>query len=126
MTGRSVDSNEQLVGLERLGQVVERPLPYRLDGRRDRGVSGHDDHRERRVVCLCDGEHRHAIHLRHPEIEQQDIRARGAQQLAEAGWIGERGAGVTLPRENAPAVLEHRRLVVDYENASAVHVSSER
>ena len=39
-----VDDGPQLLEVERLEQVVERPLLHRLDGRLDRAVAGDENH----------------------------------------------------------------------------------
>ena len=59
----------------------------------------------------------------HAEVGDDDVRLHVARDIAKPQRFAERDARVSLAREQSLAVLEHRRFVVDYENAGSFHVA---
>src|ERR1035437_2260301 len=120
---RALDGDEKLVRRERLCEVVERAFAYGGHGRCDRGVRRHHDHRSRGFIGNGRGEYRHPVRTRHPEVGDDDVRLHVACHPAKPQRFAERDTRIALACEQALAVLEHRRLVVDYEYASSFHVA---
>ena len=61
-----------MIGIDRLGEEVQRALLHRLDGVLDAAVGGHDDHRQLGVDFLGGPQHAHAVALGQPQIGQHE------------------------------------------------------
>jgi hypothetical protein len=77
----------QLIAGERLGEVVEGPDFHRLHGRVDRPMRRQHDHGEVRLHRLEVRHQLDAIHLRHPNIGQDEIDARLLEPLQSASAV---------------------------------------
>ena len=62
---RVLDHRPQLLQIERLEQIVERPPLHRLDGRLDRAVPGDENHLGIRLQLLALGQHFQPADIRH-------------------------------------------------------------
>ncbi len=67
------DGEQHLLVLERLGDVVERPLAHGLDGALDRRVGGDDHHHQVGVVLADLPQHLQAVHAGEHEVEQDQV-----------------------------------------------------
>ncbi len=67
------ERDAQLVEVERLGEVVVRPLLESGHGRLDRGEGGHDDDRDGRVDRLDGRECLEPRHLQHAHVHQHQV-----------------------------------------------------
>ena len=85
--------------VERLEQVVERPLLHRLDGRGDRAVAGHEDHFGVGLVGLRPGEDAQAVDVVHHQIGDDDVEGRLLDQLRPFGAGGGHAAVEAHPLE---------------------------
>ena len=114
--GRVLDHRPQLLQIERLEQIIERPALHRLDGRLDRAVAGDENHLGIRLQFLALGQHFEPADVRHLQVGDHDFeRARLEQRdrlLAAAGH----GAS----EADAPQTVGHRLgmrgVVVDHEH----------
>ena len=71
---RAVDQQQQMIGIDRLGEEVERPFLHRRDGVLDAAVGGHDDDRHVGVDFLRRAQHAEAVAVGQPQIGQHDRR----------------------------------------------------
>ena len=118
---RARDQQQQVIGIDRLGEKVERALFHRLDGVLDAAVRGHHDHRQLRVELLHRAQHPHAVALGQAEIRQHE---RGLEILERGDRFRlvarlDDVMALRLERE-----LEHRAqrvLVFDEENREGAH-----
>ena len=69
----SLQDRPDLRGRERLGQVIERPAPHRIDGAVDAGISRDDHHRQSRRE-LCEGlEQVEARFISQPQVDERHV-----------------------------------------------------
>ncbi len=71
---RALDHQQQVIGVNRLGQEVERPVLHRRDSILNGAVGGHDDDREIRIGVLGGAQHAESVAIRKPEIGEHDRR----------------------------------------------------
>ena len=122
---RPLEGQQDLVEVERLGQVVVGPAAHRLDRGGRAAEGGDDDHRqvgERRPEL---GEHLQAVAAGHLEVEEHGVglrrvrsgpgprrrrppRGRGSPRIEAAG----RGCGGSCGRRRRPGSWRWRRIIV--------------
>jgi hypothetical protein len=119
--GRSVrqrdrrrDDPRERVDFERLAQIVERPVPQRGARHLDVLIPAHDDDGEGRTVAAQVLEHLDPGHLRHQQVEQDDIGLKERHELQRLGAPdGDRHAVAELiwvlkPMPPGPVILADR------------------
>jgi hypothetical protein len=120
---RAPDHHQQLVDLERLLQVVERPQLHRLQRALDRGVRRH--HQNLRPLAFGRrgdelANELEAAQFRHHVVDDQHVDGALAEQplrLARAGGLDHRVAGVP---QRAPQRLQDFFFVVDEKDRTAM------
>ena len=121
---RGANARDQLVEVERLGQVIERADALRERGRFDRAARGHQDH-ARRIAAFGDRlQQRQAGLAGHVDVAEDDVDAMRAQRLQRRGDVaGLHGfRGPTFSQRHGRALAD-AGIVVDDEHASASHRS---
>ena len=88
---RLLHGGQQLLQADRLFQEIEGAETRRLDGRVDGAVTGHHDHRHVQVTAgMPFLEQRNTVGVRHPDVEQDQVRAQLLTYAAGgAGVLGE-------------------------------------
>ena len=120
---RALDGDQQLGGGQRLFDEVVSAEADRLDRGLDRAVAGHHDHRHQQVVIARPFlEQADAVGVRHPDVEQHQVRTArvvgGARRLRI-----QRGADVVvLVGENLLNDPANVGLVVHHQNGAVAHV----
>ncbi len=111
------------VEVDRLREVVLRALADRLHRGRDLAERRHDDHREVAVLIVEALEELDAVHLRHAQVGDDDIR-RPLRRAGEGGRavLRERDVVSLLPQQLLEA-CPGAGLVVDDEDVGFAHVS---
>ena len=71
---RALDEQQQMVGIDGLGEKIERAFLHRRDGVLNAAVGGHHDDRQLRIQLLRGAKHAEAVALREPEIGHDDSR----------------------------------------------------
>ena len=107
----------QLVHVERLGEVVRRAEPQRLDRGLGGGVGRHHQGHDVPVAGLGLAQHLHAVDVRQTDVGQQqveDLVLKGRDGLAAVG--GHVHVVAVLSQHDAQHVA-HRRLIVHDEHA---------
>ena len=100
--GRALDGQtEDVVGRQRLQQVVERPRPHGFDCGLDAPVAGDHDHDDVGIQLEGAGQHLHPIDPGHLEIGEDDLGALALEQRQRTLTVGRRQAGIVLPAEEA-------------------------
>ena len=116
---RTLDTEQQLVDLERLGDVVERTAAHRVDRRADRRVAGHQDHRSlwvRGAESLEDAESVDAGHL---QIHDRDVERTRFESARRTVPAVERLDRVAVSLERAAHEEPHALFVVGDEDPAA-------
>ena len=116
---RPADQNLQVRGRERLGKVVERPLPQRLDAGFDARVPCHHDDHGVAVRPESRAQQHEAVDLRHVQIDQHEVEAATLQQVQRVLATPAHRHIVALLAEDRGATLAQGVLVVDNEDANA-------
>ena len=110
---------EQLIGAERLRDVVVRPATHRLERRFVVAVGAHDDHEATAGRGPVPLEKEQAVHLRHPDVADHDrrvfTRESGQCRLA----VARRLDFMTLFAQDQRERLAKARFVVDDEDSHA-------
>ena len=116
-----VDEEQELVVIERLGDIVGGAHSHRLDRRPHRRVARHDEHRHAGGARDEIGSRR----PRQPQVGEHEITAERAgphRLLDRAGLDGL----VAAPHEQAPELLAEHRFVLDDEDGGHQGLSSSR
>ena len=116
-----VDDAEEVVPLQRLGQIVEGPLLHGLLGRVQGAMARHDDDQGGRIFAAKAADKRKAIRPRHAEIREHQIEAL-PPPLVES--LLRRPSGldfVVFGREDGAKDLALRRLIIHDQDLSFVH-----
>ena len=117
---------------DRLFEEIHRADPRRFGGRVDGCVTGQQDHRHRQqAITLPFLEQRHAISIRHPNVEQYQIRRIRQADLAGRIRIFCCRDDMTLIAEDFGQQLPDAHFVVNDQNichgcASSTHNNGER
>ncbi len=111
------DGEHELVGVERLRQVVERARLHRRDRDALGAVRREHHHRNARILRADGREHRHAVDARHREIRQDDVGAVGLERRdAVSSAVGARHLETGVAEDGFEREA-HRRFVVDDEDS---------
>ncbi|TFH25117.1 MAG: hypothetical protein E4H03_01700, partial [Myxococcales bacterium] len=121
---RSLDQRLHLVVVERLLDVIERPLAHRRDSGRHGGVSRHEDHDDRRVGLAHTLQNLQTVAARHTKVGNQQIEAPLEKRFQQAGRIGERSDLVALTAQHHREDVHHVGLVVKDRDAG-LHVAGQ-
>ena len=101
---------------------IPRAKARRLDRRLDRAVAADHDHGTRQSAALAPlAQKADAVEIRHPDVEQHEIRTLQPARLARSRGRFGRVDDVTLVLEDVPDGLPDVRLVVDDEHAGVRH-----
>ncbi len=119
---RVADQRDQLLDLERLLQVVERPELHRLDGALHRGMGGHHQHlrpfgRRHRLRHLPN--QLEACHARHQVIDDQKVEGLLDKLLLGVSRRRRFNDLVPFVTQRAPEPLENLLLVVGEQNRAS-------
>lgn len=115
---RPLDAGHQLALVHRLGQHVVRPVLEQLHPVLDGGERGHHDHRdEPRGLALAEpAADREAVHDRHHDVQEDQVRRVGGGPLDGLGPVLGGGGHVAEPVEDVLEIPDDVRLVVDHEH----------
>ena len=102
---RPLDEEQQVIGIDRLGEKVERPFLHRRDGVLDVAERGHHDDRQLGVQILRGAQHAETVALGQPEIGEHHGGAHGLERRHRLGLIPRFDDGVPLRLEG---VTQHR------------------
>ena len=116
---RAAQEEHELVGLERLRQVMERAETDRLHRRVDRAVAGHHDHRTRRIGLARRGEETETVELGHSQIGHEPIEVLFRQHRERLARRGRRDGREASVIEAVDDHLGHRGVVVDDQDPGA-------
>ena len=116
---RPAHDHEELVDLERLLQIVERPEFHRLDRALHGGVRGH--HQDLRPLAVARGardfaDEVEAAQLGHQVVDHQQVERPIAQQLQRLTRTAGRGDVMPLAAQRLGERLPDLRFVVDEQN----------
>jgi hypothetical protein len=112
-----LDGAQQLGQRERLLHEIEGPEARRLHGGLHRAMAGKHDHREAQLLRIRPlAQQRDAVGVRHPDVEQHEVRLLARTRSARLGRVGGHLHLVTLVAEDLPQRLADVRLVVDDED----------
>ena len=81
---RALDQQQQVIGIDRLGEEVERAFLHRRHGVLDAAEGGHDDDRQLGIELLGGAQHAEAVAFGQPQVGQHDGRAARAAAPATA------------------------------------------
>jgi len=118
---RAAHEREQLLVLERLGQVIEGAELHGGDGGAHGLHRGDEDHLDAVVEGLDALEHLDAVHLGQSDVEQHDVDVVGAHDVQRARAVGHVEHVVILV-ENQAERLSDALLVVHHQRHGAQHV----
>ncbi len=124
--GRARDEMDEMAGLERLFDEVDRALPDRGDRGVEIAVAGDHQHRQRRIAPLDLLEQLQPVELRalQPDVEQHQRRPPLGERLQRLAAVAG-GAGLeALVLEHARDELADVLLVVDYEDVQRHIIST--
>ena len=116
--GRLLGDGPQLVDVERLEQVVERPLLHGRDGRGDRAVAGDQDHLGVGQVVLGRAQNLQAVDVVHHQVGDDDVELLLRELLEPLGSRGRRRAGKADPLQAVGHGQGVRLIVVDNQHAA--------
>jgi len=109
------DEGKDLVGVERLGDVVGGSQLDRFDGGFQR-LHRRDDHHLCLLVEILDpAEHLHPVHPRHADVQEDEIHLAGAENAQRVGALGGE-EDVIIIGENRLEGLQDSRIVVNDQN----------
>ena len=112
---RARDEQGQVIGIDGLGEKIERAFFHRGDGILDAPVRRHDDHRDVGVELLRRAQHAEPIALGEPQVREHDGRAL-LEHPHGLGLIARLEHGMSLPLERVPEHRTQRVLVFDDQN----------
>ena len=118
-----VDAREDLLGTERLDEVVHRGEAQRLDRRRDRGLAGDQDHERRVGVAGELLEQRRAAPVPEVDVGHQEVEALLGQLVARLGEA--RGCADLVGHAQEPQERSAEpRVVLDQQHTTRPHRSA--
>ena len=112
---RPRDEQGQMIGIDGLGEEIERALLHRRDRILDAAVGGHHDHRRVGVELLRRAQHAEAIAFGKAQVREHDGRAL-LEHAHGLGLIARFEHGMPLPLERVPEHRTQRVLVFDDQN----------
>ena len=110
------DEQREVIGIDRLGEKVERAFLHRRDRVLDAAVRRHDDDRHVGVELLRRAEDAEPVPLREAEIGEDSDGWALLQQPHGLGLIARLEHGMALPLERVPQHRAQRVFVFDDEN----------
>ena len=113
---RALDQQQQVIGIDRLGEEVERAFLHRRDRVLDAAERRHHDDRQLRVEFLGRAQDAEAVALGQPQVGQDHAGAAGAQRRIASAWSR---ASMTAWPCASSAMAEHRAqrvLVLDEQD----------
>ena len=113
--GDAVEDEAELVGRERLGQVVERAAPHRLDRRLDGGVGGDDDDGQARCQPEECRQEVQPFLLAEAKVEEGDLEEAVAEDFLGGGAVARLADAVAHRLEGEAQGLAQAGVVVDQE-----------
>ena len=119
----ALDHLQQLLGLERLFQVVVGARLHRLDDPLARAVGGQHDHRQVGPVPLDPLQDLDAVESGHPDIQEHDIDPFAPQDLQCLLPVGCLQDLQIRSAEQVTDVLPHGGFVVDNQKRLRIHDS---
>ena len=126
LTQGPLDGDLELVDGEGLGKVVERAFLHRRHRRLDARERRDHDHGQGGVDVVRPPQQLDAVHSRHLEVGQQQVRGIGLDERQRAMGIRRRQASMAGAPQDARAVLDHVGLVVDDDDRRVAHAVTRR
>jgi hypothetical protein len=120
----ALDRHAELIDREVLREVVEGAVLDRGDGRLDGRERGNENDREGRIHLARSTQHLHPVHARHLEVGQQQVGSLRVDQRERAVRVGRGQALISRSLQDAGAVLDHVRLVVENQHPARRHARS--
>ena len=99
---RARHEQQQMIGIDRLGEKIERPLLHRGDRVLDAAVGGHHDDRNIGVDLLRRAQHAEAVPFGQAQIRQHQRGLRLLQRLHRLRLIARFNHGMPLALEGVP------------------------
>src|SRR5690606_32593169 len=118
------DAALELVGLERLHEVVDGAIPHRRHGLLDRAVRRHHHDRQMRVSAAHRAQQLAAVDRRHLHVRHDQIDARAAEQLERLAAVAGREHDMPSGFERTHERMLEVRVVLDDQNRILVHSRS--
>jgi hypothetical protein len=112
----AADHEQEVLVVDRLGQVVERALAHGGDGFLDGAIAGHEDHREGGVEFLGRAQHPEAIARGQAEIGQDQRGAVESERIDGGRLVGGLDDAVALPRQDGGEHVPQVVVVVDEQD----------
>jgi hypothetical protein len=126
---RPLDHQQQMIGVDRLGQEVERAFPHGHHRILNAAKRRHHDDGQLGIGFHRRAEHTESVTFRKTQIGQDDARARGAKRLDRFPLIARFDDGVALRLERVAQHGAKRVFVLDKQNGriggAARHVGVE-
>ena len=113
---RTLHHQQQMVGIDGLGEKVERAFLDGFDGVLNRAVRGHHDNRQLGIQLLGGAQHAEAVALGEPQVRQDDARARRAQRPDGFGLVARFDHAVAVGLQRQAQHGAQRVLVFDDQN----------
>ena len=105
-----------MIGIDRLGEEVERAFLHRRDGVLDAAERGHHDDRQLGIELLGGAQHAETVALGQPQIGQHDAGTRALQRGDGLGLIARFDDGVALRFERVAQHRAQRVFVLDEQD----------
>ena len=118
---RAFDHQQQMVGIDRLGQEVDGPLAHGGHRILDAAVGRHDDDLQFRIKLFRGAEHAEAVAVRKLQVGQHDSRTGLPQLLHGLGLVAGLNDGVPLRLERMPEHRPQRIFVFDEKDWERGH-----
>ncbi len=115
--GGAVDHDPELVGLERLGHEVIGAALHGLDGGVHRRITGDDDGQDVRVQLPDVRQDLHAVLARHLEVQQNDFRPGGVDELQRVIAAGGREHVIPHPLQDPLGAIADVPLVIGHQDS---------
>ncbi len=110
---RTLDHQQQMIGIDGLGEEVERAFLHRRHRVLDAAERGHHDHGQLGVELLGGAQHAKTVAVGQPEIRQHQARPRRSQHLHCLGLVARFEHRVALRLERMAQHRPQRILVLD-------------
>ena len=113
---RTLHHQEQMIGIDRLGEKVERTLLHRRHGILDAAVRGHHDDGKLGIEFLGGAKHAESVALRKAEVGQDDAGTAGSKRLDRLRLIARLDDEMALRFERKTQHRAQRVFVLDEED----------
>ena len=122
---RALRGAQELGDRQRLLDEIEGAEAGRLDRGLDRAVPGqHDDRAAQRVLLVPLAQQRDAVHVRHPDVEQHEVRLLARGGAARGGGVGRDLDLVAFLGQDFRQQATDVGLVVDHQDSRRTHAFS--